>query len=75
MLSSAFLLDRFPNHHVAFGRGPHRCIGMRLARLELRVILEEFLSRVPDFRVRRDELVRAPGITRQVLHLPVDFSS
>lgn len=67
------LLDRTPNRHVAFGRGPHRCIGMHLARLELRVILEEFLTRVPDFRVRRTEVIRAPGITRQVLHLPTDF--
>jgi cytochrome P450 len=37
--------------HSAFGVGVHRCLGSHLARLELRVTLEEFLSRIPDFSV------------------------
>lgn len=38
--------------HSAFGVGPHRCIGSNLARVELRAFLEEWLKRIPDFRVR-----------------------
>lgn len=45
-------LDRRPNPHVAFGSGPHTCIGIHLARLEARVFLEELLAAVPDWRLR-----------------------
>jgi cytochrome P450 len=44
-------LDRAPNRHVSFGMGPHRCVGSHLARLELRVVLEEFHKRIPDYRL------------------------
>jgi cytochrome P450 len=44
-------LDRSPNPHVAFGNGPHTCIGVHLARLEARVFLEALLAAVPDWRI------------------------
>jgi cytochrome P450 len=57
--------DRPP--HVAFGFGRHRCIGEHLARLEMRVVAEELLRRVPDYRLApgaeiqmRTALVRGP---------------
>jgi cytochrome P450 len=43
-------LDRRPNPHVAFGSGPHTCVGIHLARTEVRVFLEELLAAVPDWR-------------------------
>ena len=46
-----FHLERRDGRHVAFGIGPHRCVGSHLARLEMRIAVEEFLRRVPDFRL------------------------
>jgi cytochrome P450 len=44
------ILDRAENRHVAFGFGRHRCIGAGLARMEIRVALQEWLARFPSFR-------------------------
>lgn len=43
------VLDRAKNPHIAFGVGIHRCVGSNLARMEVRVALEEWLARIPDF--------------------------
>ena len=45
------LIDRLENRHAAFGLGIHRCLGSNLARLELRVAVEEFLGRFPEFEL------------------------
>jgi len=45
------VIDRKENPHVAFGLGIHRCIGSNLARMEMRVAMEEWLKRIPDFRL------------------------
>ena len=44
-------LDRSPNPHLAFGTGPHVCLGMNLARLEVRVVFDELTRRFPAMRV------------------------
>jgi len=43
------VLDREVNRHAAFGLGIHRCVGSHLARMELRVALEAWLARIPEF--------------------------
>jgi cytochrome P450 len=45
-------LAREDNRHTAFAYGPHRCLGSHLARREIVVALEEWLRRIPDFRIR-----------------------
>jgi len=49
--------------HFAFGRGPHRCLGSHLARLELRLILEEWHSRVPEYTLADDKDPQMPWPT------------
>jgi len=67
-------LDRALNRHVAFGSGIHRCAGSNLARMELRVALEEWLARIPDFRLAESaEVTWAGGQVRGPRQLPVVF--
>jgi cytochrome P450 len=47
----AFSLERENNVHIAFGAGPHRCLGSHLARVELQVLYEQMLARLPQFRL------------------------
>lgn len=50
-----FRIDRNPNSHMAFGFGTHFCLGNQLARLELRLMLERLLTRLPDLRLADDK--------------------
>jgi len=43
------VIDRQVNRHAAFGLGIHRCVGSHLARMELRVALDVWLERIPEF--------------------------
>ena len=49
-----FDVERDPNEHVAFGFGAHYCLGQALARLELRVMFEQLLLRLPDLELAAD---------------------
>jgi cytochrome P450 len=46
-----FRVDRSPNEHLAFGFGPHYCLGANLARMEIRVVLRKILERLPSIRL------------------------
>jgi cytochrome P450 len=64
--------DRHPNRHLAFGAGPHRCLASHLARMELRVALEEWHRRIPDYRITEGGVVRKHlSAVRGVDHLPL----
>ena len=52
------VLDRADNRHLSFGQGAHFCLGASLARLEARVVLEEFWLRFPDYAVDPAGLAR-----------------
>lgn len=47
----AFKIGRKPNKHIAFGYGPHMCIGLHLAKMELKIMLEELLPRLATIEV------------------------
>jgi len=69
------VLDREVNRHVAFGVGIHRCAGSNLARMELRVALEEWLAALPTFHVDADAAVSwAGGQVRGPRSIPVVFA-
>ncbi|SNR89611.1 cytochrome P450, family 142, subfamily A, polypeptide 1 [Haloechinothrix alba] len=73
-----FDIDRSPNDHVAFGFGPHFCLGSRLARLELDEMMQRVLARLPDLRVARgapDPLPRrAANFVSGIETMPVEFT-
>jgi cytochrome P450 len=62
---------REPNKHVAFGGGHHLCLGAHLARLELRVALEELHLRIPDYSIAPGADLRYSTGIRQAEHLPL----
>jgi cytochrome P450 len=68
------ILDRAHNRHVAFGSGIHRCAGSNLARMELRVAIEEWLARIPEFELAPGTHVAwAGGQVRGPRSLPLVF--
>jgi cytochrome P450 len=56
-----FVIDRFPNRHVAFGLGIHRCPGSHLARAQFKEIIRQVLTRMPDYVVDATKVVEYPN--------------
>jgi cytochrome P450 len=69
-----FDLDRKANRHLAFGAGPHRCAGSNLARLNLRVALEEMLPRLQDLRLAGGDIRFHSTFNRAPLSVPITFT-
>jgi cytochrome P450 len=68
-------IDRSPNHHVSFGMGVHRCLGSHLARMELRLALEELHKRIPDYQPVEGDPPRMTGTQiRSCSYLPIQFT-
>ena len=67
-------LDRERHPHAAFGLGPHRCIGLHFARLQIEIAFSELLSRVTNLRIPAGARVEsAVGVVLTHEHLPVTF--
>lgn len=73
-----FVVDRYPNRHMAFGVGIHRCLGAHFGRMESQVALEAVLERIPDYQLisqaapqRFDDCAIVYGL----VSLPVSFSA
>ena len=70
-----FDVARDPNPHIAFGGGgPHFCLGTNLARMEIRVMFEHLLDRMPDIRQDGDVQRLQSQFINGVKHLPVAFT-
>jgi cytochrome P450 len=68
------IIDRQENRHAAFGLGIHRCVGSNLARMEMTVAVEEWLKRIPEFRLDSSLLVTwSEGTVRGPRSLPLLF--
>ena len=75
LIGKAVDFDRANKRHMTFGLGPHRCIGADVVRLEFRIMFEQILSRMPDFRVEEAELrpSPAPAVVAGYEHVPFVF--
>ncbi len=69
-----FDLDRDPNPHLAFGHGVHFCLGAHLARLEIRVALEEVLSSFESFSLAGDPVWTRSNRHTGIRHLPLTLT-
>jgi cytochrome P450 family 142 subfamily A polypeptide 1 len=71
-----FRIDRYPNNHMAFGFGTHFCLGNQLARLELSMMQERLLQRLPDMRLASEERLplRPANFVSGLERMPVVFT-
>jgi cytochrome P450 len=75
--AETFDVGRDPNPHLAFGIGPHFCLGANLARLEIKVMVQALIERFPDMRVAPGASPQrlASTLVRGIASLPVVFTS
>jgi cytochrome P450 len=69
-----FDVTRTPNDHLAFGHGEHFCIGAHLARLEMRVMIEQVMCRMPDLELAGQPERLRSNFVAGIKHMPVRFS-
>lgn len=70
------LLDRYPNPHLAWGRGIHKCAGSHFARATSEIVMQAVLARMPDFKTDADTSVQYPniGIVNGWVRMPAKFT-
>jgi cytochrome P450 len=69
-----FVFDRSPNKHLGFGQGIHKCLGLHMARMEFKVMLEEVLRRMPDYAIGEGEILTNAGAAWQMRSMPIVFT-
>ena len=71
-----FDVQRSHNHHVAFGFGTHFCLGSSLARIEIRVMFEELLRRIPDWKLTpgSESKILGATFTRAYDRVDIEFT-
>jgi len=69
-----FDIARTPNEHLAFGHGEHFCLGANLARLELMVMFDEVLKRMPDLELDGQVQRLYSNFVAGIKHMPVRFT-
>jgi len=70
-----FDITRSPNYHLAFGYGEHFCIGSNLAKLEIKVTVEEVLRRLRKLELDGEVQRLRSNVVAGIKHLPVTFSA
>jgi cytochrome P450 len=69
-----FDIRRTPNHHLAFGIGEHFCLGANFARMQLRSILREVVTRLPDIRVVAPPKLQRSNLIHGIREMRVEFT-
>ena len=69
-----FKVDRTPNRHVAFGYGPHLCLGMHLARMEMKALFRELLSRLEHLELDGDPSWIKASLVTGLKRLPIRYT-
>jgi cytochrome P450 len=69
-----FNIDRHPNKHIAFGYGPHMCIGMHLAKQELRIMTEELLPKIESIELTGPTKVIQTAFVGGLKNMPVKIT-
>jgi cholest-4-en-3-one 26-monooxygenase len=69
-----FDVGRTPNEHLGFGIGPHFCLGANLARLEIRIMFERLLERLPDIQLAGPVQRLRSNFINGIKHMPVRFT-
>lgn len=68
-----FRIERKPNRHIAFGYGPHMCLGQHLAKLEMRILFEELLPHIETIELARPPRFTKTNFVGGLKSMPVKF--
>ncbi len=73
--ADSFDIARAPNDHLAFGAGPHFCLGAQLARLQMRLMFRELLTRLPDMELTGPVQRLRSNFIQGIKHMPVRYTA
>lgn len=73
--SQSFRIDRKPNRQLAFGIGPHQCLGLHLGRMEINHFFRELLDRVDDIELAGEPSTSAGIFVNGLKHLPIRYKA